>query len=159
MPRNPCLSCALLEADKNNETCMNCRARVDYACSISMENPPDRIDPPVNASLPVRTCVYCGKTAPEDHFWGKSAVCWECDRKRRDGEALTHSTGKRVCTKCGIEKDTNEISIRSNGYVLRRCKACQNIDAQTKRQKTEGDEMTKTKKEDDIELRVCKTCG
>jgi hypothetical protein len=30
MPTNPCRSCALVHADKNNATCMRCEKRLQY---------------------------------------------------------------------------------------------------------------------------------
>lgn len=34
---NPCRSCALIDADKNNATCLQCRRRVAYVAALEQE--------------------------------------------------------------------------------------------------------------------------
>ena len=37
MKRNPCMSCRMLDKDKNNKLCLNCKKRVGYLQQLEQE--------------------------------------------------------------------------------------------------------------------------
>jgi hypothetical protein len=102
--KNPCLSCRLVRADKNNPECRECDARVAYVYSIgdmthsmpmptlTKEKKPMETQPVMEeAAEPAKKCNFCGETKPLDGF-AKNQTC-------RDGHEGQCKTCKKERTK------------------------------------------------------------
>jgi len=137
MTRSPCLSCVLLDRDKNNDTCFNCRARLSYIEYIREENVEEIIVP---VHVPMRICYVCGIEKPYDAFRPvqpalKPGICIECKEKRALEQSvkqteeipMKEAKGKETiqgvtstCKNCGETKPIAEFTSKTQ------CRACKN---------------------------------
>lgn len=84
MLKNPCLSCALLHEDKNNDKCSECNKRTDYIKLLEQSNYNFvRSEPkPVTKICTNIKCHKAGIPQPVSNFSNKRTQCRVCEAQK-----------------------------------------------------------------------------
>jgi phosphoribosylformylglycinamidine (FGAM) synthase PurS component len=93
--KNPCLSCELLDQDKNNPTCEGCKKRIEYVVAIG----------DMAYSVPVELTDLTAKKGIEMRI--------DAEKPQK-----TQTESKRICEKCG-----NNPTIHPNSKTCASCMA------------------------------------